>query len=191
MAEISVKILQLPKSTLKLSAVHHQRTDAEESSDDEEDEEEQVRRTQKSSSDLDAGPLSLSSKEQNVLLECINLLNDSHRVRMLSEQTDTYLADEKVLYALCEICHNLMIYNKQAVFEYKYYMLDLPKCIFHYFSSNRLLYTLAFMPNVVRAIWFTLTTQSSQLGFNAPLSLISKGVVRKLIMNAIISFFLN
>lgn len=124
MAEISVKILQLPKSTLKLSVVHHQRTDAEESSDEDEDDEEQSRRTQKSSTDSDAGPPSLSSEEQNVLLECVNLLNDSQRVRMLTEQTDTYLADEKVLYALCEICHNLMIYNKQAVFEYKYYMLE-------------------------------------------------------------------
>uniref|UniRef100_A0A0A1XNT7 Ubiquitin-protein ligase E3C n=1 Tax=Zeugodacus cucurbitae TaxID=28588 RepID=A0A0A1XNT7_ZEUCU len=160
-AEMSAKILQLPKSTLKLSVVHHQRTDAEESSDDDEEEEEQTRRIQKSSTDADAGPQALSGEEQNVLMECVNLLNDSQRVRMLTEQTDTYLADEKVLHALCVICHNLMIYNKQAVFEYK------------------LLYTLAFMPNVVRAIWFTLTTQSSQLGFNAPLSLISKGVVPK------------
>ncbi|XP_053963123.1 ubiquitin-protein ligase E3C [Anastrepha ludens] len=162
-AEISVKILQLPKSTLKLSKVHHQRTDAEESSDDDEEDEELSRgvQRQKSSSDLDGGPPSLSSGEQAVLLECINLLNDSQRVRVLAELDDTYITDEKVLYALCEICHNLMIYNKQAIFEYK------------------LLYTLAFMPNIVRTIWFTLTTQSSQLGFNAPLSLISKGVVPK------------
>ncbi|XP_017478556.1 PREDICTED: ubiquitin-protein ligase E3C [Rhagoletis zephyria] len=159
-AEISSKILQLPKSTLKLSVVHHQRTDAEESSDDEEEEEKSRQaQTQKKSTDLDVGPPILSSEEQVVLLECITLLNDSQRVRVLVEQTDTYLIDTKALYALCKICHNLMIYNKQAIFEYK------------------LLYTLAFMPNIVRTVWFTLTTQSTQLGFNAPLSLISKGVV--------------
>ncbi|XP_067628842.1 ubiquitin-protein ligase E3C [Eurosta solidaginis] len=162
-AEISGKILQLPKSTLKLSTAHHQRMDADESSDDDDEEDEIIRRShrQKSNFDLDLGPPPLSSDEKAVLLECINLLNDSQRVRILTELTDIYLNDLRVLYALCEVCHNLMIYNKQAIFEYK------------------LLYTLAFMPNIVRTIWFTLTAQSSQLGFNAPLSLISKGVVPK------------
>lgn len=35
------------------------------------------------------------------------------------------------------------------------------------------------MPNFIRAVWFNLVSQSKQQGFNAPLTLISKGVVRK------------
>lgn len=120
----------------------------------------------------------LSSLERDSLIECVELLNESERVRIIAENIEDCLSDTNVLHALCEVCHNLMIYNKMAIFEYKYYYNFL-KFINIFFASFRLLYTLAFMPNIIRAVWFTLASQSSQLGFNAPLSLISKGVVRK------------
>lgn len=54
------------------------------------------------------------------------------------------------------------------------------------------MYTLAFKPKFLRAVWFTLMMQSQQQGFQAPLTLISKGVVRKfLILKAIITIYRN
>lgn len=44
------------------------------------------------------------------------------------------------------------------------------------------------MPNFIRAIWFTLISQSKQQGFNAPLTLISKGVVRKFELQNFLKF---
>jgi len=38
---------------------------------------------------------------------------------------------------------------------------------------------LAFTPKFIRAVWFKLAAESTQLGFSAPLTLISKGVVRE------------
>ncbi|KAM7341804.1 ubiquitin-protein ligase E3C [Cochliomyia hominivorax] len=168
--EVSPKILQLPKSSLK-HASHHQRHHihvSEESSSDEESDEEEDEGQYQTKSNIESmdtvdvlSSTPLSDKEKESLLECIQLLNEGERVHSILDHIEDYLRDEDVLYGLCEICHNLMIYNKMAMFEYK------------------LLYTLAFMPNFIRAIWFTLISQSKQQGFNAPLTLISKGVVPK------------
>lgn len=65
------------------------------------------------------GP-SLTEKEKCSLLESIVLLNEGLRVQVIVDNIENYLNDDNVLYGLCEICHNLMIYNKMAMFEYKY-----------------------------------------------------------------------
>lgn len=127
-AEVSPKILQLPKSCLKHSS-HHQRdhahTNEESSSDDESEEEEeqyqyQNKRNIQAMDTLDASStVPLTEAEKESLLECIRLLNEGVRVHSILDFIEEYLNDEDVLYGLCEICHNLMIYNKMAMFEYK------------------------------------------------------------------------
>lgn len=127
-AEVSPKILQLPKSSLK-HASHHQRHHihaSEESSSDEESEEEeeedqyQNKNNIQSMDTVDVITMTpLMEKEKESLLECVQLLNEGERVHCILDHIEEYLQDEVVLYGLCEICHNLMIYNKMAMFEYK------------------------------------------------------------------------
>lgn len=62
---------------------------------------------------------SVSELEQRCLLESIEFLNGAQRVQFIVQSLDNYLQDEQLLNALCEICHNLMIYNRMAILEYK------------------------------------------------------------------------
>ena len=128
-AEVSPKILQLPKSSLKHSG-HHQRDHAhaneEDSTTDDESEEEDEHyqyQNKRNIQPMDTSEASctvpLTESEKESLLECIHLLNEGVRVHTILDYIEEYLADEDVLYGLCEICHNLMIYNKMAMFEYK------------------------------------------------------------------------
>lgn len=126
--EISAKILQLPKSSLKHTGHrqrHHAHASEDSSSDDdsdgdEEDDQYQTKSNIQAMDTLDAIiSTPLSEKEKESLLECIELLNEGERVRCILDHIEEYLQDEQVLYGLCEICHNLMIYNKMAMFEYK------------------------------------------------------------------------
>ncbi|XP_075165628.1 ubiquitin-protein ligase E3C [Haematobia irritans] len=167
-AEVSSKILQLPKSTLKHSSTQPSRhgsgngdTSSEDDSEDEDNDYNAKHKSHSMDIDVGPGPVAITDKEKECLLQCISLLNQGMRVQAIVENIEDYLNDNEVLYGLCEICHNLMIYNKMAMFEYK------------------LLYTLSFLPNFIRAVWFNLVAQSKQQGFNAPLTLISKGVVPK------------
>ncbi|KAH8403751.1 hypothetical protein KR215_002236 [Drosophila sulfurigaster] len=165
-AEMMPNILQLPKSTLRNHAAPHRHTDSDEDDDSDESDEDEDDQPTSRTLDYDmeqpcrpAGEL--SSKERNCLLESIAILNETQRVDFIVQQMEPHIENAQLIYALCEICHNLMIYNKHAVYEYK------------------LLYTLAFTPKFVRAVWFKLAAESTQLGFSAPLTLISKGVVPK------------
>uniref|UniRef100_T1PGI9 Ubiquitin-protein ligase E3C n=1 Tax=Musca domestica TaxID=7370 RepID=T1PGI9_MUSDO len=163
-SEVSTKILQLPKSSLKHSAHHHSHHGNESedsSSDDESDAEDSYQGREAADGEFGPQVVAITDKEKEYLLECIVMLNEGRRVQVIVDNIEEYLHDEDVLYGLCEICHNLMIFNKMAMFDYK------------------LLYTLSFTPNFIRAVWFTLVSQSKQQGFNAPLTLISKGVVPK------------
>ncbi|CAD7088328.1 unnamed protein product [Hermetia illucens] len=99
--------------------------------------------------------------EQNCLLEIIEMLNEANRAYVIVSNVGLFIDKPDILYCLCRICHNLMIYNKAAIFDYK------------------LLYSLAFNPEFIRTLWYTMTSQSNQLGFSSPLSLLSKGVVPK------------
>lgn len=63
---------------------------------------------------------SISTAERDCLLEAITLLNDQERVELILDNIDNYLDDVQVLYSLCKICHNLMLYHRIAVFEFRY-----------------------------------------------------------------------
>ncbi|KAH8284660.1 hypothetical protein KR018_011151 [Drosophila ironensis] len=163
-AEMMPNILQLPKSTLRshANAPHRHRDSDDESEDSEEEEDQPSARNLDYDMEQSFRPSDeLSAKERDCLLESIAILNETQRVDFIVQQLDQNIDNGPLIYALCEICHNLMIYNKHAVFEYK------------------LIYTLAFTPKFIRAVWFKLAAESSQLGFSAPLTLISKGVVPK------------
>ncbi|XP_034651048.1 ubiquitin-protein ligase E3C [Drosophila subobscura] len=162
-AEMMPNILLLPKSTLRTHAnAPHRHVDSDDESDEEEDEDQPAARTLDYDMEQTCRTSTeLSIKERDCLLESIAILNETERVDFIVQQLDPHIEHSQLIYALCEICHNLMIYNKHAVYEYK------------------LLYTLAFTPKFIRAVWFKLAAESTQLGFSAPLTLISKGVVPK------------
>jgi len=121
-------ILQLPKSTLRshANAPHRHRDSDDESEDSEEEEDQPSARTL----DYDMEQTcrvsgELSVKERECLLESIAILNETERVDFIVQQLDPHIENSQLIYALCEICHNLMIYNKHAVFEYKYDLITL------------------------------------------------------------------
>lgn len=58
--------------------------------------------------------------ERDCLFEVITRLNDEKRVELVLENIDNYLEDVHVLYSLCKICHNLMLYHRTAVFEFRF-----------------------------------------------------------------------
>ncbi|XP_031629740.1 ubiquitin-protein ligase E3C [Contarinia nasturtii] len=101
---------------------------------------------------------SISMEERDCLLEAITFLNDQNHVEIILDNIDNCLDDVQVLYSLCKICHNLMLYHRTAVFEF------------------RLLFQLTFRPQFIRALWYTLHTQQNSAGFSSPLSLITKGI---------------
>lgn len=158
-AEVSNRILRLPKSSLshtatvqarKRPAQHAQQSsatsnddlsedDEEEKEDDEDDmfemdndsvqdqntrysqkKNSQIRNQSKSEQHQEAITSSqLTELEQRCLLESIEFLNEIQRVQFIVKSLENYLQDEQLLNALCEICHNLMIYNRMAILEYK------------------------------------------------------------------------
>lgn len=62
----------------------------------------------------------IPSTERDCLFEAITLLNDEKRVELILDNIDSYLQDVHVLYSLCKIGHNLMLYHRTAVFEFRY-----------------------------------------------------------------------
>ncbi|XP_058458874.1 ubiquitin-protein ligase E3C [Malaya genurostris] len=100
----------------------------------------------------------LTSVENQTLREIINMLNDNQRVAFVVRHVDEILDKPDVMQHLCLICHNLMTYNRLAVYEYK------------------LLYMLASKPQFIRSLWYTLTAQTVSQGFSSPISLLSKGL---------------
>ncbi|XP_055534265.1 ubiquitin-protein ligase E3C [Wyeomyia smithii] len=100
----------------------------------------------------------LTSMENQTLADIITMLNDNRRVNFMIGHVDSILDKPDVVQHLCLICHNLMTYNKLAVYEYK------------------LLYMLASKPQFIRSLWYTLTAQTANQGFSSPISLLSKGL---------------
>lgn len=137
-AQMMPNILQLPKSTLRtqFSAPHrHTDSDDEDDETDESDAEEDQPTTHTLDYDMDQpcrNTRELSAKERNCLLESIAILSETQRVDDIVHQMEPHIEQTQLIYALCEICHNLMIYNKHAVYEYKY---ELPSshCCHDYF----------------------------------------------------------
>jgi hypothetical protein len=57
--------------------------------------------------------------ERLILSETIVLLNEQNRVGKIVKSIDGLLCRTEVVHSLCVICHNLMIYNKAAINEYR------------------------------------------------------------------------
>ncbi|KAL9703153.1 hypothetical protein quinque_006671 [Culex quinquefasciatus] len=110
-----------------------------------------------SESDSEDVPM-LTNCENQTLSEVIAMLNDNQRVSYVVSFIDNILDKPEVVQHLCLICHNLMTYNRLAVYQYK------------------LLYMLASKPQFVRSLWYTLTAQTASQGFSSPISLLSKGL---------------
>lgn len=63
--------------------------------------------------------MSTSADERECLLNAITLLNADKRVRIIAEHNDCFLDDYGTMHSLCKICHNLMLYHRVAVREYR------------------------------------------------------------------------
>jgi ubiquitin-protein ligase E3 C len=102
----------------------------------------------------------LNSGEADTAHRCIEMLNEEYRVQgilLAVDQSD----DPVVMQPICQLCHNLLITNKNAIHKYK------------------LLYMLAFKPIFLRQLWSNLLTvsQTSLFGGSTPyLHIISRGI---------------
>lgn len=58
--------------------------------------------------------------ERETLLEVVNMLNEPACARMIVDAVERlYLDDAEILHSLCKICHQLMMYNRSAIFDHK------------------------------------------------------------------------
>lgn len=58
--------------------------------------------------------------ERQILLDVIQQINDENRVNIIVKNIDSILTLPKVIHSICVIAHNLMIYNRAAMNEYRY-----------------------------------------------------------------------
>lgn len=57
--------------------------------------------------------------EKEVLLEAVAQLNDTNRTQLICDSVELHFLNEpRVLLALCQICHYLMLYNRSANKDY-------------------------------------------------------------------------
>lgn len=57
--------------------------------------------------------------ERLILLDVIQQINDESRVNVIVRNIDSILALPNVIHSICVIAHNLMIYNRAAMNEYR------------------------------------------------------------------------
>lgn len=106
-----------------------------------------------------------SQFERLILLDIIKQLNEEQRVNKIVKNVDSILHLPQVIQSICIIAHNLLIYNRSAIHDYR--LLDL----------------LAFKPNFIRTLWYTLLTSKSEKN-HLYISILSKGIIiRKLYLN--------
>uniref|UniRef100_A0A182R8P1 Ubiquitin-protein ligase E3C n=1 Tax=Anopheles funestus TaxID=62324 RepID=A0A182R8P1_ANOFN len=110
-----------------------------------------------SDSDGEDGP-TLSPREATLLHAIIGMLNERRRVSYIVRMIEAVLDDPLAVQNLCQICHQLMTYNRMAVYEYK------------------LLYMLASKPLIIRGLWYTLTAHTMGPMFSSPIVRLSKGI---------------
>lgn len=72
--------------------------------------------------EIDRTIQSISMNERDCLTEVIAQLNDEKHVEVILNNIEHHLDDVQVLYSLCKICHNLMLYHRTAVFDFQYVM---------------------------------------------------------------------
>lgn len=61
----------------------------------------------------------ITADERDCLLEVIQALNDDERALFIVKSAVALVDDAEVLYSLSRICHNLMLYHRSAIFDYK------------------------------------------------------------------------
>lgn len=121
---------------------------------------EQPQQQSANAADSDSDTEMLDSASAIAIRRCIEMLNEEHRVQgilLAVDQSD----DPVVMQPLCQLCHNLLITNKNAIHKYK------------------LLYMLAFKPAFLRQLWSNLlaVSQTSLFGGSTPyLNLITRGI---------------
>lgn len=69
--------------------------------------------------EIDRTIQSISTTERDCLTEVISQMNEEKHVEVVLDNIDNYLDDVHVLYSLCKICHNLMLYHRAAVFDFQ------------------------------------------------------------------------
>lgn len=99
-----------------------------------------------------------SQFERIILLEIIKQLNVEHRVNKIVTSIDSILHLPQVIQSICIISHNLLIYNRSAIHDYL--LLDL----------------LAFKPDFIRTLWYTLLTSKNEKN-QLYISILSKGIL--------------
>lgn len=91
---------KLPKNTIHIEQKSHESSDSE--SGDHQDDEEMF-----------------SAIERETLFDILRLLEDTRRSIFIVEQIDLYLDEPKAIQYICQIDHDLMSYNRSAVYDYK------------------------------------------------------------------------
>ncbi|CRK94907.1 CLUMA_CG008399, isoform A [Clunio marinus] len=95
--------------------------------------------------------------ERLILSDIIVMINEQNRVGKIVKNIDGLLYKPEVVHSLCQVAHSLMIYNRSAINEY------------------RLLDMLAFKPEFIRTLWYTLLTTKTQKN-QVLISILSKGI---------------
>lgn len=99
--------------------------------------------------------------ERTVLNDILKQINDENRVNKIVKNLDSILHLPEVIQSVCNVAHNLLIYNRAAVHDYR--ILDL----------------LAFKPEFIRTLWYVLLTTKSDKN-QLYISVLSKGInIRK------------
>lgn len=113
LAQLSNNVRKLPRrSAISIFRRNDDDASAEDSSDSESEPSDARRRPR--------GPDPIGENEVNCLLDVIAALNDEERATIIVSSTDGPLVDDiAVLYSLSKICHNLMLYHRSAIFDYK------------------------------------------------------------------------
>jgi ubiquitin-protein ligase E3 C len=98
-----------------------------------------------------------SQFERIILLDIIKKLNEEQRVNKIVKNVDLIL-HLPAIESICIIAHNLLIYNRSAIHDYR--LLDL----------------LAFKPDFIRTLWYTLLTSKSDKN-QLYISILSRGII--------------
>lgn len=72
-----------------------------------------------SDSESDENHISLSSSERDCLAEIMKMMKETKRITYIVDQTENLLDDPVSIHCICQICHDIMTHNKQAVYEYE------------------------------------------------------------------------
>ena len=119
---------------------HQQQQQEEEGQDDDGDSDEE-----------EEGGLVVMRDQDSLLEQAVALLNTKEVVAFLVSGSDS----EESLAQLCLVCHQLLLYNSQAMYQYN------------------LLYTLAFAPRFLHRLWAAITATCQVSVFSSPTPLIS------------------